>query len=427
MFAVYSLAVTSMPSDECQSTFGEARDTLLATYRTASLRALIASDVFTTRELEVLQAFALFLFADPDSDFTTTLSGAAIRLAQKMGLHRENKDPKICFFEKEMRIRLWWQLCARDSMDRATPGSKSPSDYQVRLPLNVNDADLHPDMMGPPIEHHGPTEMICVLIKIRVAQWIQCLPAAVKIFGGIAQWPGKSTLPTKEDEEAINELQAIYNEPFFRNRDIRIPLHEFTHITENIAIARTRFKLRHPRRRATANDGEVFMPREEGDVLFESAVLSLEMADLGRRSKFSWHLLSRMTPKFHLDVYIYVISDLRRRGSGNRVALAWKLVSEFYNEHPELIQDSDNSFFAALGDLTLEAWETRREELVRGQDIWQSEVTPQFIQSLLDKRRSGNEVVAPMPVALDTGTFDAFTWTDDNDPSFYYWDDFLRS
>jgi len=67
-----------------------------------------------------------------------------------------------------MRIRLWWQLRCLDSRSRAMAGMKPLPSFEfgdVRLPLNVNDTDLHRDMVEPPIEHNGPTEMLCVLIK----------------------------------------------------------------------------------------------------------------------------------------------------------------------------------------------------------------------------------------------------------------------
>jgi len=87
MFAIYNLAITPMSSDDCQASFGESRDTLLTRYRAATVRALVVADFLTTRELEVLQALILFLFADPESELTCTLIGAAIRLGQKMGLN----------------------------------------------------------------------------------------------------------------------------------------------------------------------------------------------------------------------------------------------------------------------------------------------------------------------------------------------------
>jgi hypothetical protein len=68
-----------------------------------------------------------------------------------------------------------------------------------------------------------------------------------------------------------------------------------------------------------------------------------------------------------------------RRCSGDRVALAWRLVEDLYDEHPELIYDAESTFYTAFGDLTLEAWEARRKELARIQDAPAPEVTPHSI------------------------------------------------
>ncbi len=227
------------------------RGTLLTRYRAATVQALIAADFLTTREMEVLQAFALFLLADPESELTSTLTSATIRLGQKMGLHRENIDPKISFFEKEMRIRLWWQLCGLDSRVRAASHSRGrscrfPRSATSRLPLNINDADLHPDMIEPPCRAQRSTEMLCVLIKFEVSNWLRSSPTAAKVFENIVQGPARGKMSVSLEDEAINEIEAIYQEKFFRSWDKRIPLHGLARAMANLAVARMRFKVHHP-------------------------------------------------------------------------------------------------------------------------------------------------------------------------------------
>ena len=441
LFAIYTLAVTSMSSDDCQASFGITRGTLLTRYRSATVRALIAADFLTTRKLEVLQAFFLFLLADPESELTSTLTGAAIRLGQKMGLHRENTntDPKISFFEKEMRVRLWWQFCGLDARVRtaSTPGMKLPPFElgDIRLPLNVNDADLHPDMMEAPVEHNGPTEMLGVLVKFELSNWLRSSPKSAKVIENILQnviqnilqgSSVRSEMSMELQDEAINELEAIYQKKFCSNLDRRIPLHGLTHAMATVAGARMRFKVHHPRGRAAVSGGEVYMTREENDVLFHSAVTSLEMVSVGINSRFSSHLFTHLTTKFQIDAYIYVISDLRRRCFGDRVNLAWKLVEDLYNEHSELIDDAENTFFVALGDLTLEAWEARRKELVRGQGVRESDVTPHFIRLLWGKRQNRNKESVQMPPVPDHHGLDGLGLIDYNDLDWEYWNDFLR-
>lgn len=61
IFAVYALAVASMKPTTCHEVFGENRLVLLNRYRTGALRALSSADLFSTRDLEVLQALTLII------------------------------------------------------------------------------------------------------------------------------------------------------------------------------------------------------------------------------------------------------------------------------------------------------------------------------------------------------------------------------
>jgi hypothetical protein len=80
----------------------------------------------------------------------------AVRLAHKMNLHNERPPFKVSFFEKEMRIRLWWQIRCY-STRFLQGGSEAIPPVQdmgnVRMPLNLNDSELHPDMVDCPKEH----------------------------------------------------------------------------------------------------------------------------------------------------------------------------------------------------------------------------------------------------------------------------------
>lgn len=431
MFAIYNLVITPMSSVDCQASFGESRDTLLTRYRAATVRALIENGFLTTRDFEVLQALVIFLFTDPGSELTCTLTGAAIRLGQQMGLHRENTGPKMSFFEKELRIRVWWQLRCLDTRSRAfsMPGMKPlpQSEFgDVRLPLNVNDIDLHPNMVEPTIEHSRPTEMICVLLKFEFLHWLRSSPKAAKVFDNSTQRPLKGNISTELEDEAINELKAIYQEKYLRYCDENIPLHSLTHAVANFTLSRLRFKVHHPRGRAAASGSDVSMTREEGDILFDSALTALEMVDMSIRGKLASHLFVHMTFTYQLDAYIYVISDLRHQCSGDRVALAWRLIEDLYNEHPQLIDDVENTFYIALGDLTLEAWEARRKELDNGQDVTAPKSTLQFIQLLWAKRHNIDEGHIQNPTIPDCYGLNAFVLTDESDLNWENWNDFLR-
>jgi len=80
MFAVYTLAIGSLSPADCLKLFDQDRDTLFEQYRKSTMQSLIAAELLSTRDIEVLQAFVLFLVSinqggpkhcsQPDYDFS---------------------------------------------------------------------------------------------------------------------------------------------------------------------------------------------------------------------------------------------------------------------------------------------------------------------------------------------------------------------
>ncbi|KAH8895409.1 hypothetical protein GQ53DRAFT_715071 [Thozetella sp. PMI_491] len=432
MFAIYSLVIAPMSTEDCQDAFGESRDELLARYRAATVRALMAADVLITRELEVLQALALFIFGDPESELTYTLIAAAVRLGQRMSLHRGSTGPEISAFEQEMRIRLWWQLHCLDARCRGllAPGMRPLplSEFgDVRLPLNVNDADLHPDMAELPVEHAGPTEMMCVLIKFEFLHWRRSSPRATKVFDNVVRCASRSgEACVRLEDEVIDELEIIYQNKYLRYCDRSIPLHNLTHAIVTFTVSRMRFKAHHPRTRTGAIGPDSYLTRQESDLLFESGLSALEAVDMSINGKLSSHLFVHMSFTFQLDVYIYIISELRQRYSGPQVDLAWRLVEDLYKERPEIVDEAGNAFFAALSDLVLEAWEAREVDLVTREGITDGETAPQFVRVLREKRGSRKEAHSQMPMTPYSHDMGSFMLSEETDLSWEYWNDFLQ-
>lgn len=420
LFAIYTLAIISLSSEDCQASFGEPRGTILTRFRAAALRALVDADFLTTRDLKVLQAFVLFLLADAESELAYPLTGAAVRVGQKMGLHRETSDAKTSFFEREMRVRLWWHICRLHSK---TPNGTKPPPSElgcVRAPLNVNDADLHLEMTEAPMEHSGPTEMMFVLLKFEVSNWLRSSAAAAEVFEGIFRGPPKGR-STELEDKAINELEEIYHEKFLRNVDQCIPLHALTQAVAKLAIARMRFKVHHPRGRITQGN-EAYTTQKDSDTLFESALTMLEMVDVGMRSKFCSHLFADMTTKFQMDAYVYVLSELRRRMATDRVVMAWRMVEKMYEEHAGMLDEGGDRFWFELGELTLEAWEARRGELSR-QGVWTEDMKPRFIRELQERRKGYNKD-SSLLVGSEVQGFGGLM--ENGQLDWEYWDDFLR-
>jgi len=159
----------------------------------------------------------------------------------------------------------------------------------------------------------------------------------------------------------------------------------------------------HPRNQP---DGGAHMSQQESDLVFENAVRLLELDIDCKKTQFSQQLLAHMTAKSQIDSFIYVLSDLRRRAAGNLVERAWKVISKVHETHSYLTEDTANTFYVSLGDLTLTAWETRQRELLQRQGARIEEITPPFIYSLMSTRK--REPADITAIATD-GALDGFT------------------
>ncbi|OCL05728.1 hypothetical protein AOQ84DRAFT_412861 [Glonium stellatum] len=387
MFGVYALAITSIKPSDCIQAFGETRSVLLNRYRSGAAQALIAAKLHSTRDLEVLQAFVLFLLLDPRSELSLTVVATATRIGHKMGLHHTGTDARIPFFEQEMRLRVWWQIMSLESRARRKVLGLTSflADYgDVRLPLNVNDASLHPAMAHLPASssHPGATEMLFCLLKYEVLHYVRSHLASTPNLYDLVESASTSPAALARKRAVLTDLERIYETQYLCHCDPRIPLHHIAATVARLTIHRVRLWCAHPRYQP--RDGAL-MSRADTDAVFESSVRLLQLHHEVRATRFSAHLLEHLLARTEVEALVFVVSDLRWRVSGELVRAAWGLVGRMYEGFPQLLQLRDEGgFYGALAELTLEAWEARgREVEVQGEGV------PGFIGVLQGMRSVG--------------------------------------
>lgn len=302
---------------------------------------------------------------DPRSELSATVTATATRIGHRMGLHRTGADPHMPFFEQEMRLRVWWQIMRLESRARrkVLRLTLSSADYgDVRMPMNVNDAELHPHMANRPAgEHRGATEMIYCMMKYEIANYVRswlagAAPAAMTPYELV-----ESTNPEcmARRRKVVADLEQIYESKYLCHCDPSIPLHHISATVARLTIHRVRFWYYHPRHQL---EGGRHMSQADQDVAFESSVRLLQLDYDVRATSFSADLLENLSARTEVEVLVYMVNELRQRTSGDLVRTAWALVGRMYEEYPQLLQDNDK-FYTALADLTLKAWEARRREV----------------------------------------------------------------
>ena len=123
-------------------------------YRNLTAQCLVMADI-TQPITDMVETLVLHVFADyarsRDAEVGILIStGIIVRLAMRMGLHRDpGPYPGITVFQGEMRRRVWAAVRSMDllfSAQAGLPPIVRPRDTNAEVPRNIYDDELFPDM-----------------------------------------------------------------------------------------------------------------------------------------------------------------------------------------------------------------------------------------------------------------------------------------
>ncbi|XWW94317.1 hypothetical protein V2A60_002260 [Cordyceps javanica] len=356
VFSVYHFAVFSMTDKECVENLRQPRSELILSLHFATRQALVNASFLKTADLAVLQAFVLFLLPSRytyDAHTHWILTGAAVRIGQRIGLHRDGTKLGLAPFETEMRRRLFYPLLSLDGIASQMAGTavaQLPDTWDVQQPLNINDDQIWPGMTETPVEHTGATDMMFRLSRTCIGK------AFVKTGkmqrGGL----GGNFDEAAEAEKAIQEAERDVEENYIRYCDVINPLHFLSMALARSGILAMRLRVHLSKmRNKTATDAD------KRDTLH----LALRVLDTDNAvcthsgtSKFRWH-----TQSFFLwgmwDSLTFVLNGLWKEPtvfSAADVESAWARMSQVYQNHDEMLS-SRQTINVAFRKLTLVAWE----------------------------------------------------------------------
>ncbi|KAK5998337.1 Aurofusarin cluster transcription factor aurR2 [Cladobotryum mycophilum] len=400
MFGVYLMAITSLDDDDVLKRFGIPKRELLGNYFTAVQQALINASFMRVNDLLTLQAFVLYLFAirwfvDPRQVFC--LTGIAVRIAQRMGLHRDPGGYGLAPFEIEQRRRLWWTLVGYDRRIGEMTGSTVTalsSGGDCKLPLNVNDSDLHMDGKEAPTPHTGPTEMLFALSRIELSMAVssnsnrdsaRINPEKVASSPQAGRSPGPTIRLAGQESPAytLEGFCAHIEGTYLAHCDPKIPLHFFTLTMTRQALCKMRiinFLVR------LHSADSIPMKDVERDNHFHQAIEMIEYDNIVQSHdsvrQFKWYSMHH----FPFPAYMFLVQELRQRSSGTNVERAWEAIT-INHDLRGLINNLHNPMHTAFGSLFVKSW-TAFEEAQR--NVGKEMTTPYFISVLrerMEKRR----------------------------------------
>jgi hypothetical protein len=217
---MYFAAVTSLSPEECQQTYHQDSQTLLAKFRHGAELAFARGYLLVTNEFAVLQAFALYLVAlrvHSKTRSTWTLFALVLRIAQSFEIHKDAGGINLSFFEAQQRSLLWWQIMVLDvrcAEDRGTQPMIFDGSFDTSMPLNINDDDYRPETSESVPEFPGLTDMTLSRVTHKSTFTFRKL-----LF--------PSQISVTEKEQMIKSLSLEFESLYFQKCDANVPIQWF--------------------------------------------------------------------------------------------------------------------------------------------------------------------------------------------------------
>lgn len=316
------------------------------------------------------------------------LGGLLIRLALKLGLHRDGETMGLSPFETEMRRRVWWALILQDAKVALMSGLGhaylATGWWDTKEPANIDDSDLVESATEPIQSNEGPTEMIFCLLCYRLTRFIVSFPGMgcheINLLIDRVRYPENHIINDPQLQLAtsrIAELQRSLKEVIEHYCDISAgSLHQFALMSTNHILGKIKILLGDPSDAPEWMKEKMSIPDTMFAFLLEDLDHELKFHDNAVPTGFLWHVKSH----FLCDIFpIFILSQLCFRTVGPLVDRAWEITGRAYHYHPELL-DMSEDYSVRTGQIALRAW--RHREAAMTALIGLKPDAPKFIQQI---------------------------------------------
>ncbi|PYH94232.1 hypothetical protein BO71DRAFT_325894 [Aspergillus ellipticus CBS 707.79] len=330
--AMCLVSIISMSSEQCLAQCGEERDAAVKRYRFAVEQAFAKANLLNTQSLTLLQAVVIFLIGirrEDDTKFVWSMTALVLRLAQGLGLHRDGMNFGLKPFETEMRRRLWWHICLLDIRAAEDHGSDAQIHerlYDTRLPLNINDDGITPEMTEPPKEHVGWTEMTFCLIRCDITVAVRRVSYACPNGHFAAR-----TRQINPDNcgHLIRSINDRIEQRYIKHCDMNVPIQWVCATIGRLILTKLWLVVHHP---MTRPERGLTLSHANRESLFATSV---EVAEFQRlmgadHNTYKWSWLFATNMQWHAIAYI--LSELCVRPLSPLTDRAWTSVSTLYGD-----------------------------------------------------------------------------------------------
>ena len=290
-----------------------------------------------------------------------------VRMAYKLGYHRDGEALGLEPFETEMRRRVWAQVVIQDTKFAFLSGltmSSLPPRWDTKPPQNVNDADLIPGSKASIIPREGPTEMafchvLYLVYRFRIQSDMESDASALEAAMIGLSLDSSPPEPFDKIRAQIADLDKQLADLEAKYLDARAGNVHRAALTIRPMLTNHLDDLMTPPREQQEWGTELFNWK---DSLFKLLVVSTESQvqayDQFAACGFEWYPRLQLFP----DFVAAIAGQLCQRPLGSLSDRAWKVVEQFYIQHKASLLNVSSKQVMLQAQLTLSAWEARVTE-----------------------------------------------------------------
>ncbi|KAL7795308.1 fungal-specific transcription factor domain-containing protein [Trichoderma ceciliae] len=394
LFSIFAMASLSMTSTECIQTIGISREAAIQKFNTGTKSALIKYSFLKNHNMTALQALALYLLSLEgryDRHAQWVISGVIMRIAQKMGYHRDGSQLNLTPFETEMRRRIWWHIMMLDAKCAMISGLTQTwmhNSWDTKKPLNLNDADLFPGSTEPVVERDGPTEMAFIMVVGEIFRFKIEADGSNDSRAFEAAIMGQ-TLDDGTDPE--NNTKAVFEMFRIKAQELEERLLDIENNMVDVRAGNVHAAAMAIRPMLTHRLAEMLVPIQEQpewgteifgpkDNFFKVLLMMMEHKTEAHQKMVAAGFQWFMRMHFQLDVFAVFTGLLHDRPKGNLSDRAWEVMRKIYCDHPDF-SDMTIKQHVAQAQYVLKAWRAR--EVAYAQTGQRIDI-PDFINRLRD-------------------------------------------
>ncbi|KAI1082742.1 hypothetical protein F5B20DRAFT_577820 [Whalleya microplaca] len=270
--AMFSGAISMDENDIMREISGYPKDNWVASLKMGTETALSKANFLRTTKVETMQAFIMYMLPLCRAEVSrahSVLVGAAVRMAECMGLHRDGDAYGLTPLETHVRRLIWHQLCFLDIRTCEAQGPKPVirrDDYDTKLPLNCNEDELT-HAIAPPESVDIWTTNTLSLIRFEINEMMRAI------------WLDRRRLETHKLTltavlAKIENFRRRMSEKYDHLLDVTQPLQRYAKCVMYLLMYRLHVMILHPYHSNAANP----MPPRLNQLLITSGITIVELA-----------------------------------------------------------------------------------------------------------------------------------------------------